>query len=58
MLFTPIGFRLFKGNSLLVELEITSTDLLAIWLKNLSKRVNQIGFYDIIRPLSRLSFRA
>ena len=50
----PVGFRLLKENAMNMEFMIIAEHLLPVWIKYLSKIINQLGFHNTFKPLRKL----
>lgn len=50
----PTGFRLVRQDASSIDFQIVSSNVLGIWLKYLTKMLNQIGFHNLFKPLRKL----
>jgi hypothetical protein len=50
----PIGFKFVKKNAENLEFQIIDENLLGVWLKLLSKNINQLGFHQLFKPVKKL----
>ena len=50
----PTGFRLTRKDTATVDFHIIGANVLGVWLKYLTKTLNQIGLHKLFRPLRKL----
>jgi len=49
-----IGFRIFKDRVNSLDLYPKASNLIDLWIKQLGRNLNQLGFHQLFRPIKKL----